>query len=891
MHIKAEIGGRAVFMLIMLLIAGVAHAGDKSVFSKTESQTFHVRYNNNPIYRETDVNNNILEELARITLKDPYSVELGYRFSVSYSIDLSDLNNYSAGFTIQDISCFGDIKYKDFSLAPWLKPDFASFRARVLWRDNLEIATWEFKDIPADENGYFNGTFGFTDLNGGKHYIAEIDQVVFTFTSSGGDFLAGALSDINDLYSANYIAGQIVSEMNGFFNRADFSDPEVFITAFDIRRVLDRIDEQMFLSKLAPPAELENSFNEQMSTARYKLNSIMLHLPDFLDPEENRTLFVSRRLADFYVDRICSYFEGSMDIDYDHRNFFYDCGIVDYNSENLSKTVSALSPRRAIKSGILQKTFFDNVFEAYLKKAEFFIAEQNYRIASDLLDNAEDLYDLSGKSKYPVSFNTLRSRTDYGIYDSYLTIANRASGAGNYNLAETYVTKACIFQKNNSSTIISGEEVKKTYENLIDLYIIKAANQLENKKYGEALYCYNKSEELSGIISRFNFDYAIEHGILEAKKGFYRELLERSAVYLEKDDIQAAGHYFDQARDYRIQNKTVVGLTGLEKEIEHALTTKRFYDLYSNGLSLFREKNYPKAFEYLREASHLQSDFGLNGTPDFTYFLQAAAKQTIMKEVEIGLAYIISDSIRLAEEQFRYSASLVEEYGLEEDSVSIAASENLRKKITAKKCQQKQIGMERLIHEARIESLNANYINCQNILNRALEISTSNLDCDFSESDSILFAALNTNMQPAQYQISLNEARQSLENNDFDLFASVLNRILLIHRQLEQDGDPVEQAPLQNLIIDPFYENKLIMGLDHFLSHEQYEACLNLLNVFKVNGFPEKKFTRYQQKLAEGMAFSDLHNSPSVNPSHKIMEYTGNSDWFGIFNRTYIGAF
>ncbi|MBN1338424.1 MAG: hypothetical protein JXA03_03825 [Bacteroidales bacterium] len=886
---RIPVGGYLIAFVLVLPFTVVA--GEKNVFSKTNSHSFKVRYDNNPVYRSLDINNNILEELARITLKDPFSVELGYTFNVVHNIDLSDLNNYVAGFSIRDLSCYGDISYKDFDLSPWLLPCFASFRAKIIWKENLEIASYDFRDVPLDESGCFNASFVFTDLNGGKNYTAEIDHVQMTFEPAVAENLICAIHNINGFYAANAILKEMLNEMDSFFKNSRFKKPGTFIAAFDMERILEHIEDQHFLYKLSIPERLEETFTGNLSAARYKLNSIMLHLPDFLKTHSRQPLIFSEPVADLYIRRVNSYFEHAQNIEYDSRDFFYRCGMMGYRCVFLKKISKQLLAERPFQKRNLTASFFNNVFKGYLTKAQYYIENQNFKTASDLLKNATGLYDLSGKQGYPVALNTMRSRSDYGIYNSYLTIAERAIQAGNYNMAETYVRRADEFQKSNAITIISGEEVKRSYENLIDLFIQKAEVFMQNEKYGDALFCFNKTEELSLTISRFNFDYAIEHGILEAKNGYYCDLLNTASGLMKSNDPYMAEYYFLQAKNYREQNKTVIRTVALEKEIENSLAQKKFYDLYSNGIQLLGEKNYLTSHEYLYEAWRMKEQYEWPGAPAVIPHLNETAKYAILKQIEKGQAAIISDSVTLAEEHLHTALKLIAEFGLVESPELNDATDNLKNKIEAKKCQQKQLIIEKLIHEARVASLNIRYAESMDILNKALEISAKCVSCDFSESDSIVHASVNSIMPAALYQMSCEEAAHTLETNDFTGFAHALKRILMIYDELTNRGHIIEKAPLSALISDPYFENKLRISLDHFFTENNFAGCLDILKIFSKNGYPPREFAGFQEKLAACMAKNDLLTGPPVNPEHKLMEHTGNSEWFRPFNKTYLGAF
>ena len=54
---------------------------------------------------------------------------------------------------------------------------------------------------------------------------------------------------------------------------------------------------------------------------------------------------------------------------------------------------------------------------------------------------------LSNGLTLPVNLNILVSKANYGIFDSYLQLIDRAIEMGNYDLAENYLNKAMDFQK------------------------------------------------------------------------------------------------------------------------------------------------------------------------------------------------------------------------------------------------------------------------------------------------------------------------------------------------------------------------------------------------------------------------------------------------------------
>lgn len=874
-------------ILFCLMTFFESYSAKNPVFSETEHKSYTLKYIKEPLYSH-NVNNLIIEEIARISLKRLNAINLIYSFDVHKAIYKSGLNNYTVEIKLDNFECKGDTKYKNFDLSTALFPRSTDFSTAVYWQDKTEIAEASFEELHSDTE-CFTASFDFTDLSGGgQSYSIKVDNFNFRSTENNLVAFRENLARIDEFYASSELIKKMTGNVEQIFTHKNYlSDSHIILLHF-YRNIVSRINHEDFGSGLVLPADIGKEYNNRLSNLNNKFYSMSLHIPDIYQRMGDVNYLVSSHTADLFTEQINSIFNLSKSSRFEYSNYIYQFGNVNYTNSTFSTYVNDLEDYLPERKSIILYQGKNNILGSLLDQTKEKLTESNFNEASDLINGAiqfNKIYNHSGPS---IKMMNLKARADYGIYDSYLKITDRATQTGSLELAENYLSKAYDFQKNNKETIISDAEIISEYENLISLYIKKALNLTDNKKFEEALVCYDKTEKLSRLILRFNFDYTIEHGILTAKNGYHQELLDQANIGLLNFNFNTAQFYLQEAIKYRTDNRIEIPEDPAEKFIKTEIARNKYTEYYIKGVELCKAEKLFNAFDYLQNAGQLQEEYDFTPLPDFKEYMRKASKHMILNKIEKGLALIIEDSLDQAEHVYLEVKEICDRQDLQEYEEVSGQIKNFEAQLSDKLCQLDQIKIENLIREFSLDIKQQNYIQGVEILQKALNIIDSNQLCSFIERESYIHEKINLFTPLSQLQQNELRIRNDLENNNFEKVSGNLDNYLFLYKNQTSQSAVHNKNPLNTLVNDEILRDKLIDCISYNKFMEEYNVCLQILTIFQRNDFNSKNFRDIQKELGILMGKSDKLSGKENNFDQQLYIYTGNSDWFSVFNKNYL---
>jgi tetratricopeptide (TPR) repeat protein len=501
---------RSLVLLCIFLSFGITRVFGFS--SETATYTFRYAPEKTGTHGTT---NFFIRELARYNMTTLPNTSFTYHYADTRKIEKPEPYTYQVTIAFSETNCSGDIYYRGFNIADILEPEIVDFELIVVQNGN-HIHKETFSEVRAMDQA-FSVTSVFENLDDSGNFDVLVSDVSFYSDDSDRDRFAQRINFIDSYYASieamdiisaelsamKYLPGQLIKNLMKV-HEAERIFKAVGGSEFNRALHLDDQDVAGYRAK-------SRQFQIKMETARERLQRNM-NAVDTINPSQTVEM-----IAQTYVEEISRFFFRSQSVSHTLQSYYFGLGYVEFNASHLSSLQRDLDEiiRKSGYSrsaGFAVKNFKTAIFQSFVTQAKYFLEKEQFNVAKGILINGSKFYQAAYGGPAPVELNILMSKSNYGIYNSYLHLINRAVDIGNYGLAENYMEKATRFQAENTSTIISNNHIVKLTEKLADLYISKGFNLLAEDEFKEAIYCFEQAHQLCFSIQLFNHDYLIKQG-------------------------------------------------------------------------------------------------------------------------------------------------------------------------------------------------------------------------------------------------------------------------------------------------------------------------------------------------------------------------------------------
>jgi len=877
-----------ILFLLILVIQPVI--GSDKVYDRSENNSYVVKYTpSTPTERE--INNYFIKEIARNNFTNLNNTRFTYHYAIHKSIRKVSEFTFKVTAEISGELCTGDIFYKGFDISDILMPEKLDFKVYVINNNNY-YQVKEFNEIIRNDENRFVASFLFETYDEEAEFSLDLNNINFYSVNNDKENFRRRLNHIDEYYASIaffYFVNEQLSELN--------ITPKTIVSSYikvkELERVYNSVARTDFIRNLDFNRKRDSDFWEKMD--RFQVNlyktvnnlEILITSADYIDLNQSYA-----SAAKQYVDEIAGFFLKSQEVSHSNSTYFFDYGIVSYNQNLFKEYFSGLNK-------IMLRTKFCNeiysvtrrmekeIFYAYLDKANEFIEKEQYFIAKGLLNNARSFHNMYSNSSLPLDLHYYYSKANYGIYDSYLHLIDRAIEIGNYGLAENYIQKAKKFQIENSATIISSEYTTRISEKLIRLYINKGELLNENGEFEEAMYCFNQAQKICKEIGRFNFDYEIKHGLIAASNGTYSDLIARAHVKFENNDIASADDLLFRATNLWSDYPTKIEHSVKLDELKSMVNAYYYQTSVSDAKKYLAEGNYYQAYELFLSAFEMEEMYEFEIYDSLPYFFVQAAKPYLIDQCKLGEVKVKKNQLDEAREIYDQCFVLQMEYGIDFDPTLQESLTKLNNSIFYRHCDLANKNFEDIIDQFNNAVETGDFINAMQVLDETNEIISDNYYCEF---DKNLVTELKNKYSPAaEYQVLANKAKEALERNDHETFIETHKEMEELSSNYEVIRKMIEPMPLHYLFSVKKNLALIETAVKDYENKEEFDTALKLLKVLQANNYSERDTKAIQQNLASRMAYVDKQNSdPNTDPRVKAENYTDGTAWYKHFKKTYV---
>ena len=876
-----------IIILFAFLIGGLSASGKDYEWIENNEYVFKYLPSDNTDY---EINNFFIREIARYNLTGLYNTHFTMHYAIHKKIKHISSNTFYVEVELQSELLTGNTTYKKFDISDILMPEKLDLVINVEKNGNY-IVSKELVGISWNEDHVFHVEFTFEELDEDQDFALILEDIHFYSENADKNAFINRQNDIDNYYAS-------IDAIDFALDRYNPGNIEInsIVTSFIRIKELERVHqnlshsefiESLSLSKNDPAGFFDqlNKLEKEIIKYNYQFDALLQSL-DFINLNKN-----IKKYANTYVDEITSFYMESQTVTHSNTSHFYKLGSLDYQNSYLANYSQGLEKflRKTQYCNDISKVEYNikkRIFEAYQQKALKLIEEESYYLAKGILINAQSFYKTCFRKSTPVDLNILISKANYGIYHSFLHLIDRAIEVGNYKLAESYIKKAQIFQGENSITIISDKYLLDISEELARLYISKGTQLIDNEEYEEAIYCFNQAHKICLDINRFNFDYEIKHGLIQAQNGLYKSLIKSAQQSLADGDVLAAKKYLTDAKSLHNENRSVISMSSQIETIDAQVKFYSYQNLNQQGRYYLEAGNYSIAYSKFLAAFELEEDANFEYDQELPALFHRSAIPVLVDLCSLGEVKVNKNQLNEARNIYDQCFQLQDEYGLNyvpEVQKSLALLNN---NIFNKQCENSYDDFDNIMSQFYNYINQGDYITAIETLDKTSDVINKDYYCDFDRE--LVLENKKKYSRAAEYQILAKVAQEALNDNDHEKFIETQRRMEDLSGSDEVIRKKIEPLPLYYLFSIKKNLALLESSINDYKDAEEFETAFKLLRVLQANNYSDKETKSLQQKLANKMAMADKQNGQQSDPKLNAEKYTDGNQYLKHFKKSYI---
>jgi hypothetical protein len=789
--------------------------------------------------------------------------------------------------------CSGLVRYRGFDLSESMEPDMVSMTVRLLLHGR-EIRSYECHDVDISGDTSEIANIDIHDPGIDMRFTVINDHVFFySGDIQGGNFVRH-LTLVNDYYGTQQLIRCHLDRIGEGFERYSADFAWMLLLLYESDRLQRYIHDKGFEHNLEVFRVDSSNWKQVTDSLELRASLILTNLRHVI--QDSRPVDMMNFPAGYarrFTGLTDGYLQRSRLAGYQSAPVFVEIAAIRSKMSSLTPYYT-MARRIMMQSGagrnakVRISSFTRLVMQGFLSSAMRYISSESYNNALVMLENASLVEKTCPGAGTSWMLFGLMSKARYGIYQSYLTIAEKAIRMENYEIAEKHITLAKTYQEQNRAYIISDIGVRNLYENLITLSVKRGEELNEEGSYEKALECLRRAEHLSYLMQRYNFDIEIKRASVVAKNGIYQQMLDEAENLLANNDAVRAAEVLRDAGILCLQNRQDIAPSSRQKTLA-GRTNQTIYDnLIGDGLALLAAGEGSYAVEKFNLARKMETAGIGRENPDLgLYLLDAGRLMLRARLANANLFFLLNDSDT---SRIIYNSILESQKHLDltGDTEIKAQLTNLRKNLFHKECQELQVEFEGYYRKARQSYRLKDFVTSIGHFDRAVSLYSGNPNCDLA--DSSIFGERGLCALLASYQSTLLETSSSFGK----LTEQQLRRkyifleTLYNNHKIVGENYPVE--PMEQLFMLQRKPGAVILALRFFIIENRHKDALRFMKHLERKNFPSEYTRKWQELLAVRLAFADRRQGNGYSPKQLLNKYSNQSRWFSYFNRSYMKA-
>jgi len=819
--------------------------------------------------------NHIIRTLADDEKKPIDNVSFSFFYTITTQLEQSDTAESLGYISFKGFVITGNVKYMGFPVSDILIPSHASVVIKINNTSNNTINNIDLENIPL-EDPITNPPFSISDSVISDDCKIEVSVRKFHFNNEAIILFDNKISTINTYYMNDSILKNAEIKLKKI-NPGDLD----LIPLYNIWiEELDEINDKLNNQDLANELQLE--LYDPIRFV-YRLNSLTLETDNLHsrlknDLEQMEIIYYEKAkdlLRKNKQEEAEEYLKRSLQFNTKYFPSHYEMAKLHLRRGNPDKAVNIINMiHMSIDINDAEHKMLselgDNIIQQYLIVAENFILQNKANEALDALNKAEDFCKKTPGVNCPNDIEDLVSRAKYGIYKSYLQVAEKAMEIVSFDFAERYILKASEYQQNNKE-IDSDAEIKNLYGKLIYQCTEKGFEALSVPDFNNAQNYFDHAWRLCNSLQGFKCSQRLIDGINSANHG----------IAMEYESIKNDDYINNETETYIPKNTD-----NTSKASKQELKLNDHSRLIAEGEILAEAQHTIDAFDKFYEAKKLEKKFNLPSSNKLDTLLSLAAKPVILSDLKKSDFLIWKNKIAEASEIYNKAIDDQKKFNLINDSEINTTLIKLQKNIEEKKCFNAEAEYRNTCLKALRQIRRSRIKEAESALEKANNIKENNSACYFTDDNANQIKKKFSTY--FEYQKHMDLARAQARDHKY--------KKALDHYQKAFNNYSI--GDLDTIGLSFPNPDEFIIGYDdpefsfyacgYLMDKSDYENSFLLLKDLRRLNFPAKETKEIQIKLGKILSEVDMRNdSDSIE---KIKEYTLGDKWYQYFRRAYLGT-
>jgi hypothetical protein len=883
---------RYLFLLMLLLIGLVSSGQNNVIFQKEEKVVIPITFAASPQGSEITTNY-FIGEIARCAQKKIEFTQYNYTFTKVIRVVEEQAGHYTATLEFTDLNCTGDAYFRGFSISDALIPNTASILFQVYGNQTAPFVNEAIKGAQL-QSGYSKiGSIPFSDTSKVKKYKALTSELQFSFDNNSIDRFTAKLKLIDDYF----LAGPLISSYMQQLRSIDINNTDMIIV-YDIRlkdveKTFETLYQTDFPGKLQltsnDPVQLIDKINN-FSDSLFLMKNQMKEKISSLDKIYYRKGIAELKngetaKAETLFERSALYNPNFAPSQFELAKIRYRRDSLFSASNTLAYILQKLNPDAGLQKEVL--VFTDTVYNKMIAEGQEYVRVEKFNEAVDMFEHCiRFCSDIPG---YTCSDKQLKGLAGarFGIYQSYLSVSQKAMDNGKIELAEIYIHEALKYQKENSSDIISNAEAKMKLEKLMSVYITKSDTLCRQQKFEKALFFLDKVKQVCDS-NKMSLSERFHYIRSKAKNGLYNSMLKKSQQLISSGDMTSAENTLNNALVYQSKNSEEVLQSFAADTLLRKIKSVDYKEKIKQGKLYYSIQEYPLALQYFDDARMLEQKYYLKAEPNLDSMIQKTAKPIIMAQLSSAehlMSTFLVDSATTELNAARKS-QLLHMLG-KEDDVNKRLQE-LNAMLFSTKCKYQRNRYDSVYTVANYSILRQDYLFADDQLAYAIQIAEKYPECNVDASAAISDKKLY--LKNASYQRLIQKAQTAFGQMNYPDYFYYYNEAENFYQQNQLINTGLIHPRLAGMVTISNDTLFVLKSFDYLTGKNKYEDALDCLKRLEKLSFPQAHAKGIQQQLGVKMAMRDHQQNMSSNGVLMSLNYTADDKWLKYFRAAYVKA-
>lgn len=874
-------------------------AQETTIIDKEFSYSQQFNYIASPGARDF-YSNFIIQEIAKSIPKRTDYTSFKVTYKLQQKLTKLDSNHYKIYLEIKDFDANGDILYRGINVANMLIPNEIDYQLYVYRNEGNNLRPVE-KEIlhKAYRSTSLTGNLGyypilelaFSDTVSDAQYILKITEQKMFYNEQGKSQFQQHMAYVNDYFLSDAIIGNgfaVVQQINiDNIDKLPFHDIELKEIEADIFSIesahfpenlnLHSNDPIDFLNKMT-------SLKQQADQKRFQLNQ-QLSVLDMLYYQRGNDFMAEGNLSE--AER---YYNKSLQVNpfyapaqYQLARMLYNSGYVDTSAQMINLALLKMNPDPSTQQLLIQ--LGNDVYNELLSMGERQTSEQKFNESIDLFESAKWFCTTTPGMTCNDRLYKGLSQARYGIYHSYLQVAEKAMQNKRLDIAGNYINQSLEYQKQYQDQIIAPTESMNLMDKLSRAYIDRGHQLNRENKFELALYNFGKADSLITTYPSLTKQDDIASGIKFSRNGIYRQKTDAARIALETGKLDDAESLCNDALNYQEQYARDVSDRSTAMSVMTKIKKQRYDIAISDGENSLNSSDNQKALTNFLLAKNLEKDYNFSKNDSLDIFIRIAAKPLTMQKVKDGQVKAWGNKLTEARTLYAEASTDVKVYGLEKDKEIETELLALKEKIFSQECANAEAEYKAKLDQASKQISRGDYSSAAQSYQQAIDVSNASLLCNIDNS----FARNEKQrIKPAmEYQNQMNSVMDLAARSNYTECINKLKITGIFYETNRIDTFGLNHATTLSFIQNSSDVNFVFYGVDYFIIEKDYDSSLILLKELMKRNYPVKYTKSIQNQLASKMAIRDKIANPGNDYNINILKYTEGEKYLKYFKKMY----